>query len=62
MAEHPWTRFCDLAECSPDFDVVKGMGPEEAIDWLWERLLNVQDDPPIPWRDVEAAYWSWPPE
>ena len=51
-------ELCDAAQCSPDFDVVYRMSPDEAIDWLTARLA-ARAGQTVPRADVAAAWQAW---
>lgn len=57
---HPWVRLCELASCSPDFDVVYQFDRRQACEWLAARLEG--HDLTVFMPKIEAAYDSWPPE
>ncbi len=49
-----WLQVCKMAECSPDFDITMGMGPEQAVYWLQARLMSRSHD--IPTQEIRLAY------
>lgn len=53
-----WTRLCELAQCSPDFDVVHGLAEPEAITWLLARLAD-RGHADHSTEDIRSAYHSW---
>ena len=58
-AEHPWTRLCDFAWCSPDVDVVYHFDRTQAVAWLKARLARYGHE--VTHETIEAAYDLWPP-
>lgn len=55
--EHPWVKLCELAMCSPDFDVVRRFNRAMATIWLMSRLADHGHIVPI--AKVRTAYDSW---
>lgn len=49
-----WAQICELAECSPDFDVTLSLPRHRAVYWLRARLLNRGFD--VSARDIDLAY------
>jgi hypothetical protein len=58
--EHPWAALCDVAGCSPDFDVVYRFNEAQTVAWLKARLERRGYE--AAYSVVEAAYREWPPD
>lgn len=57
--EHPWVKLCELAMCSPDFDVVHRFDREQACEWLRDRLAREGIVRAFTLADIEDAYDQW---